>query len=277
MLAVFDNASRCQIMNGLSRAVDMMPSVLPPLLFPARLLPADTITKAVHMRRFLLAAFTLASLAGLPRGAQAATITGELDFSGGVTVTPTTIVWVNPLAVTSTSTLHNGAVGPINTGTDTSLNLDSTIQVPGTNFTLDRFETLSAAPTIDFVLNTVLTCGQITAGGGSGLCSAGLTSPFVFSQGPTGTTVTLDMSGVVFDTTTPTLRNPWLGIYTAQFPGMTIDQVLMTASGPGGISTSFSGSKVATVAAVPDSGSTITLLGAALLGLSLVRRKFAKD
>jgi hypothetical protein len=141
---------------------------------------------------------------------------------------------------------------------------------PTTGFPpLDQFETISAIPTVNFVLQDINACSEI---GGGTTCNAGATSPFAFSQNLLGdTTVTLRMSGIVFDSLTPTLISTWTGIFTAQFPGTTIAQLLTQLAANGGtgtIDTSFSASKITAqqITAVPEPATLLTFgLGAGLL------------
>lgn len=229
------------------------------------------------MRKFLAVSLGIVSLSLLPLAAEAGVLTGTLDIAGSVKVTPTSIDWASDggttgvVQVQNTSTFANGGV-VINTGTATEkdLNLAS---FPTAGFPpLTLFETLSAAPTINFVLQDIFSCPEV---GGGTTCDAGAASPFAFAQGGGGTTVTLVMTGIVFDTTTPTLVSNWTGIFTAQFPGQTIAQLLnQLTTNPGYIDTSFSASKVTVQqSTVPEPATLLTLgIGSGLMALRRRRK-----
>jgi hypothetical protein len=228
------------------------------------------------MRKLIVGALTIVALAALPKPADAAIISGTLDIAGAVRITAeangsTTIDWQNPVDVQGTSTGSFLGIG----GTDTMIDLNSAV-FPTSGFPpLNQFQTLSARPTFDFVLQDIQSCAEL---GPFVTCAAGATSAFGFAQVGTGasasTTVTLLMTGIVFDTLTPTLISTWVGTFTAQFSGQTIAGLLADFAANGFIDTSFSASKVTVFSPVPEP-TIMALFGTALIagGLRARRRR----
>lgn len=233
-------------------------------------------TLGATMRKLIVGALTIVALAALPKPADAAIITGILDIAGPVRITAeangsTTIDWAssNPVLVQGTSTGSFAGIG----GTDTMIDLNSAVQPTSGFAPLNQFQTLSARPTFDFVLQDILSCVEL---GPSQTCAAGPTSAFGFAQVGTGaaasTTVTLLMTGIVFDTTTAGLISTWVGTFTAQFSGQTIAGLLADFAANGFIDTSFSASKVTVFSPVPEP-TIMALFGAALIGGALRARR----
>ena len=201
--------------------------------------------------------------------AQAAPITGVLDFAGEVTVTPTDIIWEPPsgtYAGYGEATIQGSSTGTfagLGGVTVHEMNLNAAafpLGFAGGLFApVDNFEIIEGLENINFVLEAVAACPEI--GGGSVCPVAG--SPFGFDQNLGGTEVTLVMRGIVYDTNTPTLVSTWLGIWTAQFPGQTIAQVLNDFNTQGFIDTSFSASKITVQTPEP---AMLALFGIGLLG-----------
>jgi len=196
-------------------------------------------------------------------------------------------------AIVNGSSLVDGAtvVYPVLPALIFESNLNFATAVPGpAPLNINFFEYPCAVPTggstclattnIDFVLTHVATCAE--QGGTAGECFG--TSPFLFQEvlvdppGPTPpsifTNISLSLSGIVFDTTTPGLISTWSGNWTAQFPG-TIADIFAIIEQPGGfINNSYSATKitVAPAAAVPEP-TTLLMFGT---GVAMIGRRLKK-
>ena len=238
----------------------------------------------------LLGAAAIAGLVALPTQASATTLEGVLDVNGAVIVTGDSIDF-EPLGlgtglenITDTSTF---AVDGVVVTAGANLATTKDLAIPpnvapnaliGEEFVLDFFQTLHEFPTLNFQLNYVATCGEL----GVQFACPVLGSPFGFAEasvlGVTNTTVTMAVSGLVWDTADldPLIYN-WTGIYTAQFPGQTIAQVLAEFNAAGMIDASFSASKIVIADQVIPEPATLLLLGSGLFGAAVrARRKNAK-
>jgi hypothetical protein len=236
------------------------------------------------MRKILIGTLVLLGAMALPKSAHADFISGTLDFSGGAQVTATTTNWfltVAPSPVTgpnlaniTASSIMDGAtlvanLQPPNQVHETNLN--SAVQVPGTNFTpVQFFETQApgaGAPTLNFVLSSVTPCSAL-----GGVTCVTPNSAFGLLQQGNFVAVTLVMGGTVFDTATPGMVSTWSGLWTANVPG-TIAQLVATITAGGTISNSYSATKVTAIPTAIPEPATLLTFGLGSLALARYRRR----
>ena len=191
------------------------------------------------MKNKWLVTTAVAALVGFTATVQAVPISGAITFKGGVNLNT---------ASAGTATAVTGWTGVGAGGTPTVLlsSLSAGAVAPLTGV-------LFAAP---WSFNSGAIAGFWSVGG----YTFDLASSAIFSQGGFPASVSVTGTGVIkhagFDDTTGT----WA--FSTQDPSVTL---------PGNNSPQFSFS--AATGTVPDGGATVLLLGAALSGLSLIRRK----
>jgi PEP-CTERM motif len=231
------------------------------------------------MRRLSLLVVAIVSLAVLPKSAEAALITGDLQFTGAVQVTAFSAVWYqflpninHDVAQIVGSTIQNGgvtvaALQPPNTLHETDLTAATPAGVP-LNVDLFEYALPLTTPTVDFVLNFVLTCPQL---GPQYTCLGA--SPFGFIPNNDGsTTIALSMRGVVFDTATPLIQSNWTGLWTTNV-NMSINQIFSIIESGGTISNSYSATKITTVPSAIPEPATLLTFGAGSAILARMRRR----
>jgi hypothetical protein len=263
------------------------------------------------MRTLLAVSTALVLVLAASQEANAASITGELDFAGGFIINAGSLAnWfltVTPLpsgpneAFIIGSTVRDGDVGgvlvaalaPGNLLFETNLSFATT--PAGVPLNVNLFEhaclnppacTNLGTPAIDYVLTFISTCPQL---GPLYTCLEPL--PYGFIQNSDSVTLALQMSGTVFDEATPTIKNTWTGSWSTQIAGAVLchaDHSLTPPcdatsffgiiEGGGSISNSYSGTKITATSPAPvPAPEPATLLtcgiGATWLARRYVRRE----
>ena len=233
------------------------------------------------MRRFLVVSMVILGLGALPKAADAGLITGDLQLAGAVRVTATSTVFyqfvgINPgVQQIVGSTIKDGgvlvaALQPPALMHETSLTDLTTPAGVQLNVNLFEYALPLTDPTVNFVLNYVFTCPQL---GPAYTCLGASPFGFIENAGGTSTTITLQMEGTVFDTSTPALTSKWTGLWTTNV-NMSIAQIFGIIETGGFIDNSISATKI--TAAVPEPATLLTF-GAAMAFLVAHRRRRAKN
>jgi len=215
--------------------------------------------------------------------AEAGPVVGTLDFGGSVTVTATVIDWLPTGGGSGNITVD--LAGPSSTGyfaglggTGVMLDLNSATNPAGVAWPpISNFLVLSADPTLSFELQYIsqgiwssADCATLPAVAGQN-CTPAFPppkSPFNLTNlTASSSQVSMTLGGIIYQSGIPV--SSFTGVYTAQFVGMSYQQVLAALETGGSVSTTFSASFDAEP--IPEPATAFLMFGA-LAALSLVRR-----
>ena len=235
------------------------------------------------IRRALLAAVVALSFVAAAGSVQAAPLQGNLNFTGSVIVTSpamgSVIDWTPPCQIAygapaESCSAVGGTFGIFNVE-DSSTQYFADLGNTEQDGVIQDFQQNPALPIANFLtfpgttnpdlvfsLGTVFDCGDDPAAVAAGSCLAGLDSPFIFTTGLTGTTITIAIAGMVSDPTGADISPAtYSGTFSADFPGLTPLQICDSAS-QGFIEAPYS---AATLTIVPTTNipepATLLLLG----------------
>jgi hypothetical protein len=177
---------------------------------------------------------------------------------------------------TLTAAGGSGTFTAVNTtSAGTILDMSDAVSAPftffpvGTPVTIDNWLTLSALPNLDFQANLFVPAS--CAPSATQICIGG----FVLTQIGQNVTVSMTINGIVSDTTHVLSSAAFTDAISGQFNNTTIGAVAAAASSSAGIfSNTWSGSVATTPIPEP---ATSGLIGAALLGLGLLRSRRARS
>jgi hypothetical protein len=216
--------------------------------------------------------------------ARADAITGELNFTGAVRVTGTTIDWVplgtgeGDLFTTFPGTGYFSSiylpVSGVNTGD--SIDLSVATSLPLANFLNDFVTPNPQYNDLSFTLTSIaVSLSQPVCNGSEAVgatCVAFVGSPFLLTRTNTGTSVEFDVFGHFVDPTfgdNGTLNNA-SGVYSSQISGLSPNDIRLTILAGLPVDASYSAQYKAT--AVPEPASLI-LFGTGLFGFGIRARR----
>lgn len=243
--------------------------------------------RSPHLKKALLAAIAVVSLAILPTTAQAVPIAGDLTLAGAVTVTNTTIDFLDSFADGNEFVVVPDP-GPADyfsflAGTfGDALDLNYLTQPPGpAGFApLANFLTFDADPGLSFTLEAIALCDPAACFFPGTPFNAFQT--FNDTTNDFDTSVQLALRGTVRDTTGANGTgevSTWAGSYTATFQGQTIEEVRADFLADNQIDAPYSAeitAQVVPVQVVPEPATLLTF-GAGTALLAAHRRRRAKQ
>ena len=221
------------------------------------------------------------TLGGLPDASRAVPILGSLSGTGSLTIGADTLTFLPPgpppvnFAIVSPST---GSFAPL-LGTGAVLaNLNASTSGVGVPFSLASFLTFVAQPTFSGTLTSIANgvfssaaCGAAPAAGQT--CTPVAAAPsylpaFSLVNTAFGSTLSLELSGTFVDFSDASVSN-FSGVVTAQFAGLSYQQVLASLVGGGTVTAAYS----ANFLAVVPEPATGALVGVAAVALALAARR----
>ena len=215
--------------------------------------------------------------------ASADPITGQLNFTGAVRVTATTVDWVplgggeGDLFTTFPGTGYFSQIYLPTSGVNTgdSIDLGPLTTLPLANFLNDFSTPFAKYNDLSFTLTSIIVPSVPVCNGSEIVgqtCVAVTGSPFLITRTSTGSSVEFDVTGFFIDPTegADSANNVASGVYSSQLSGLTPIQIRNIILAGGNIDASYSAQYTAT--AVPEPVS-LTLLGSGLLGIGLRARR----
>jgi len=215
--------------------------------------------------------------------ASADPITGQLNFTGAVRVTATTVDWVplggpeGDLFTTFPGTGYFSQIYLPTSGVNMgdSIDLGPATVLPLAKFLNDFTTPFAVYDDLSFTLTSIAVPSVPVCTGSEIVgqtCVAFVGSPFLLTRTTTGTSVEFDVFGFFVDPTysADSANNVASGVYSSQISGLTPNQIRLTILAGQPVDASYSAQYTAT--AVPEP-LTLTLLGSGLLGIGLRARR----
>jgi hypothetical protein len=221
---------------------------------------------------------------GFAASASATPIVGQLNFTGAVNVSATTLDWVplgpteGDLFLTFPGTGYFSDIFQPVSGENTadSLDLSAGTALPLPNFLNDFDTPFAKYDDLSFTLTQVLIPALPVCDGSEGLgesCVAFAGSPLILTRTSTGTTVEFDVLGNFIDPTEGADSGLFLasGVYSANIAGQTPNELRLALTGAN--FGQFIGSSYSAQFNVIPEPMSLTLLGTGLAGLAMRARR----